>query len=255
MSERGRVLQYDGARMLEIRKSEERGRGTLDWLDARFTFSFGPYTDPGQVGFSDLRLLNDDRVKGGGGFATHEHKDTEVFSYVLSGALEHKDSMGEGSVVPAGDVIMMSAGTGIAHSEFNHSASEPVHFLQVWVAPTRTGVTPRYRQAHFSAARKRGRFVRVLVPDGEEAAGELSWYADARVYAALLDGDEQAHVDLAPGRYAYVHVIRGSVAVNGAPFDAGDGARVRGERRLMFTDARDAEVLVFDLAPKETPDG
>ena len=240
--------------MLEIRRSADRGTGRLDWLEARFTFSFGPYKDPEQIGFSDLRLLNDDRVAGGGGFASHEHRDTEVFSYVLAGALEHKDSMGQGSVVPAGDVVMMSTGTGITHSEFNHSRTEPVHFLQVWVAPTRTGVTPRYAQQHFSAVRKRGRFVPVLVPEGEAAAGALSWYADARVYAALLDGAEQAHVDLAPGRYAYVHVIRGRVTVNGTPLEDGDGARVRGERRLAFSDGADAEVLVFDLAPKERPD-
>ena len=240
--------------MLEIRRSDERGVGRLDWLDARFTFSFGPYHDPAQVGFSDLRLLNDDRVKGGGGFASHEHRDTEVFSYVLAGALEHRDSTGEGSVVPAGDVIMMSTGTGITHSEFNHSPTDPVHFLQVWVAPKRTGVTPRYGQQHFSVGRKRGRFVPILVPEGEEVAGSLWWYADARVYAALLDGDEQAHVDLAPGRYAYIHVVRGAVSANGTPLEDGDGARVRGERRLAFSDGRDAEVLVFDLAPKERPD-
>ena len=240
--------------MIEIRRSQDRGSGKLDWLDARFTFSFGPYKDPEQVGFSDLRLLNDDRVKGGGGFASHEHKDTEVFSYVLSGALEHKDSTGEGSVVPPGDVIMMSTGTGITHSEFNHSSTEPVHFLQVWVSPARRGVTPRYKQQHFSATRKRGRFATILVPEGEEAPGEMAWYADARVYAGLLDGNERAHVDLAPGRYAYIHVIRGAVSVNGTALADGDGARVRGERRLLFTDGTDAEILVFDLAPKETPD-
>jgi hypothetical protein len=129
-----------------------------------------------------------------------------------------------------------------------------VHFLQVWVSPARRGVAPRYRQQHFSAARKRGRFATILVPDGEEAPGELAWYADARVYAALLDGDERAHVDLAPGRYAYIHVVRGAVSVNGRPLADGDGARVRGERRLMFENGRDAEILVFDLAAKETPD-
>jgi quercetin 2,3-dioxygenase len=239
--------------MLEIRKSSDRGVGKLEWLDARFTFSFGPYKDPEQVGFSDLRLLNDDLVKGGGGFGTHEHKDTEVFSYVLSGALEHKDSMGQGSVVPAGDVIMMSTGSGITHSEFNHSATEPVRFLQIWVAPSRNGLTPRYAQRHFSAADKRGRLLPILVPDGEAANGAMAWYADARVYAGLLTGGESAAVELVKDRYAYVHVIAGHVTVNGTRLEEGDGARVRHERRLVFSDGADAELLVFDLPPRELP--
>jgi quercetin 2,3-dioxygenase len=239
---------------LELRKSDDRGTGKLDWLDARFTFSFGPYNNPDQVGFSDLRLLNDDRVKGGGGFATHEHKDTEVFSYVLSGALEHKDSMGEGSVVRAGEVIVMSAGTGITHSEFNHSKTDAVHFLQIWVVPSKKGVAPRYDQKHFSEQDKRGRLVPILVPAGEYANGAMSWNADARVFAGLLDGNQTATVPLNPNRYAYVHMIRGSVVVNGSRLDDGDGARVRDEQALQFRDARDAEVLVFDLAAKERPE-
>jgi len=239
--------------MLEIRKSDDRGTGKLAWLDARFTFSCGPYKDPAQVGFSDLRLLNDDLVKGGGGFASHEHKDTEVFSYVLQGALEHKDSMGDGSVVPAGDVVMMSTGSGITHSEFNHSPTEPVHFLQIWVAPARTGVAPRYSQKHFSDHEKRGRLIPILAPEGDAAGGAMPWYADGRVYAGLLDGPETAEVELAGDRYAYVHVIRGGVTVNGTPLGEGDGARVRGERLLSFSDGRDAELLVFDLPPRETP--
>jgi redox-sensitive bicupin YhaK (pirin superfamily) len=240
--------------MLELRKSEDRGVGKLDWLDARFTFSFGPYKDPNQVGFSDLRLLNDDRVKGGGGFATHEHKDTEVFSYVLDGALEHKDSMGEGSVVPAGDVLMMSAGSGITHSEFNHSQTDPVRFLQIWMATNRKGATPRYGQRSFPVEDKRGRLCGILAPEGEAIGRAMPWYADARVYAGLFDGPESAELPLAPDRFAYVHVIRGGVTLNGTPLGEGDGVRVRHEPRLRFSDGRDAEVLVFDLRPREVPE-
>lgn len=238
--------------MLEIRKSDDRGVGKLDWLDARFTFSFGPYKDPTQVGFSDLVLLNDDRVKGGGGFATHEHKDTEVFSYVIEGELEHRDSMGEGSVVRAGEVLMMSAGTGITHSEFNHSSSEPVRFLQIWVKPTRTGVTPRYNQKVFPPAEKRGRMVPLLSPDGR--LGSMPWNADATVYAGLLDGDERATIRLTGARYAYVHVIGGAVAANGQRLAEGDGARVRGEDSLVLSNGQNAEVLLFDLRAKELPE-
>jgi redox-sensitive bicupin YhaK (pirin superfamily) len=238
--------------MLEIRRSDDRGVGKLDWLDARFTFSFGPYNDPEQIGFSDLKLLNDDRVKGGGGFATHEHKDMEVFSYVLSGALQHQDSMGGGSVVPAGDVLTMSAGTGITHSEFNHSKSEPVHFLQIWMLPDRKGVTPRYGQRHFSGEEKRGRLRLIISPDGRDES--LSFYQDTRVYAGLFDGDERAELRLDADRYAYVHVIRGSVALNGTPLNDGDGVRVRGERRLILSDGHQAEVLVFDMRPLERPE-
>jgi len=238
--------------MLELRKSDDRGVGKLDWLDARFTFQFGPYTNPAQVGFSDLRLLNDDRVTGGGGFAEHEHKDTEVFSYVLEGALAHKDSMGDGSVVRAGDVLTMTTGTGITHSEFNHSQTEPVRFLQIWMSAHRKGVAPRYAQQHFSAAEKRGRMRLIISPDGRE--GSLRFENDARVFAGLLDGAERAEVDLGPGRYAYVHVIRGSVRVNGTLLEEGDGARVRNEETLAFSDGRDAEALVFDMRPLEVPE-
>ncbi|MGE0445833.1 MAG: pirin family protein [Vicinamibacterales bacterium] len=237
--------------MLELRKSEDRGVGKLDWLDARFTFSFGPYKDPDQVGFSDLLLLNDDRVKGGGGFATHEHKDTEVFSYVLEGALAHNDSMGEGSTVSAGEVLMMTAGTGITHSEFNASATEPVRFLQIWVKPAAVGATPRYDQRPFTPQEKRGRLGPILSPDGRD--GSMTWNAATTVYAGLLDGTESATLALGPDRYAYVHVIRGSVDVNGTRLDEGDGARVRQEESLAFSNGRDAEVLVFDLPPRELP--
>ena len=239
--------------MLEMRRSAERGVGKLDWLDARFTFSFGPYKDPNQVGFSDLLLLNDDVVKGGGGFATHEHKDTEVFSYVLEGALEHKDSMGEGSVVRPREVLMMSAGRGITHSEFNHSQSETVRFLQIWMAADRKGATPRYNQKTFADAEKRGRLCPLLAPEDRASKGAMPWYTDASVYAGLFDGSERAELQLGPGRYAYVHVIRGRLKVNGTQFEEGDGARVRNEERLVFSDGQGAEILVFDLRPQELP--
>lgn len=236
--------------MIEVRKSAERGTGTQEWLHARFTFSFGPYQDPEQIGFSDLRLLNDDLVQGGGGFATHEHRDTEVFSYVVSGALAHKDSMGHGSVVPAGSVLTMTTGTGITHSEFNHSASEPVRFFQIWMVPSRLGAEPRYAQEAFPDEVKRGRLCRIIAPD---AKGALPLLIDGAVYAGLFDGDERASLTLAEGRYAYVHVVRGSVAVNGVRLEDGDGARVRHVTTLTFAEGRDAEVLVFDLRPRELP--
>ena len=239
--------------MFEIRKSEDRGTGKLDWLEARFTFSFGPYQDPAQPGFSDLKLLNDDRVAPGAGFATHEHKDMEVFSYVMEGALEHKDSMGVGSVVPAGDVIAMSTGRGITHSEFNHSKTEKVRFVQVWLMTDCKGVNPRYQQKHFSEADKRGKLCLMLSPDGGN--GSMGLYSNARVYAGLFDGAERAELTLDPGRYAYIHVLRGSVSVNGTAFGEGDGARVRQEQKLVFCDGRNAEVLVFDLRPLERPEG
>lgn len=237
--------------MLELRKSADRGTGKQPWLDQYLTFSFGAYQDPEQTGFSDLRLLNDDLVAPGGGFPTHEHKDTEVFSYVLRGELAHKDSMGYGSVIPAGGVITMSSGTGITHSEFNHSQTEPVHFLQMWILPNRKGVEPRYQQKQFSESEKRGRLCLLISPDGE---GGMGIYQDARVYAGLFDGGEAAELTLAPGRYAYVHVIRGRVKVNGTQLEAGDGAKLRGEQMLNFKQGENAELLVFDLRPLDRPE-
>src|SRR5262245_38141974 len=238
--------------MLEMRKSEDRGVGKLDWLDARFTFEFGPYKNPDQIGFSDLRLLNDDNVKAGGGFATHEHKDTEVFSYVLEGELEHKDSMGYGSVVKPGEVLTMSAGTGITHSEYNHSKTAPVHFLQIWMVTGQKGVTPCYGQKHFSDAEKRGRLRLIISPDGQD--GSLKFHQDTRIYAGLINGAERAELNLGADRYAYVHVIHGNVSVNGTRFNDGDGARVRNEQQLTFSDGQNAELLVFDMRPRELPE-
>ena len=237
--------------MFEMRKSEERGVGKLDWLDARFTFQFGPYKNPDQIGFSDLRLLNDDMVKAGGGFATHEHKDTEVFSYVLEGALEHKDSMGYGSVVKPNEVLTMSAGSGITHSEYNHSKEQNVHFLQIWMVSGKKGVEPRYAQKVFPDAEKRGRLRLIISEDGRD--GSLPFYQDTSIYAGLFNDGEKADLTLAPNRYAYVHVIRGRVKLNGTQLNDGDGVKVRNEERLAFSNGENAELLVFDMRPLEKP--
>ena len=236
---------------MEIRRADDRGLANFGWLHSRHTFSFGSYFDPQQVGFSDLLVINDDHVSPGRGFDTHGHRDMEIFSYVLEGGLQHRDSMGTGSVIRPGDVQMMSAGTGVMHSEFNASREEPVHFLQIWIVPDRKGVAPRYQQQHFPADEKRGRLRLIISPDGEE--GSLSVYQDVRVYAGLFDGDERQAVTLPAGRFAYVHVARGSVEVNGERLDAGDGARLREVRDLQFSHGQGAEVLLFDLRPSELP--
>jgi redox-sensitive bicupin YhaK (pirin superfamily) len=237
---------------IEIRRADERGVAEHGWLSSRHTFSFAHYYDPAQVGFSDLLVINDDRVAPGMGFGTHPHRDMEIFSYVLEGALEHKDSMGTGSVIRPGDVQMMSAGTGVAHSEYNHSKSAGVHFLQIWLMPGTKGVTPEYQQTHFAPEEKRGRLRPVITPKGED--GSLHVHQDVRVYAGLFDGDEKATLVLGPKRYAYVHVARGSVEVNGIRLGEGDGLKVRGVEALSFAHGEDAEVLAFDLRPHETPD-
>ena len=238
--------------MIEVRKAEERGRADFGWLNSRHTFSFGHYHDPMQQGFSDLLVINDDRVVPGAGFGEHGHRDMEIFSYVLEGALEHKDSMGTGSVIRPGDVQMMSAGTGIRHSEYNHSKSEDVHFLQIWIVPNRKGVEPRYQQHHFTDEEKRGRLRLIIAPGGTD--GALDVYQDTRVYAGLFTGGEVAALSLGQQRHAYVHVARGSVTVNGEALKEGDGARVRSEQQMTFTGGTEAEVLVFDLRPKELPE-
>ncbi|MFT0168087.1 pirin family protein [Paraburkholderia mimosarum] len=231
--------------MIELRKADQRGRGEHGWLSSRHTFSFANYYDPKQVGFSDLLVINDDRVAPARGFGKHPHRDMEIFSYVLEGALEHKDSMGTGSVIVPGDVQLMSAGTGVAHSEFNHSANDPVHFLQIWIAPNVKGAQPRYQQKHIADEEKRGKFRLILSPDGADES--LLLRQDARVYAGRLDGSETAKLEVGADRYVYVHVARGSVKLNGVELGEGDGARIRSERELSFSDGHDAEVLVFDL--------
>lgn len=236
--------------MLEIRKSTDRGQANFGWLQSHHTFSFGNYYDPQQLGFSDLLVINDDRVKSAKGFDTHGHRDMEIFSYVLEGALEHKDSMGTGSVIRPGDVQMMSAGSGIRHSEYNHSREELVHFLQIWIVPDRKGVTPRYQQQHFSDAEKRGRLRLIISPDGAE--GSLSVYQDVRVYAGLFNGSEEsADFRLEDNRYAYLHVARGHIELNGHFLSAGDGVRIRQEQLLSLRHGQMAEVLLFDLRPNE----
>ncbi|WP_455231282.1 pirin family protein [Geopseudomonas aromaticivorans] len=237
--------------MLEIRPAAARGLANFGWLYSQHSFSFGSYYDPQHMGFSDLLVINDDRVRQGRGFDTHPHRDMEIFSYVLEGALEHKDSMGTGSVIRPGDVQMMSAGTGIRHSEYNASREEPVHFLQIWIVPNRKGVTPRYQQQHFAAAEKRGKLRLIISPDGAE--GSLSVHQDARVYAGLFDGAEQQRFELPADRFAYIQVVRGALTVNGQRLSAGDGARLRNVREIDFSAGEDAEVLLFDLRPNELP--
>jgi redox-sensitive bicupin YhaK (pirin superfamily) len=238
--------------MLELRKAGDRGVAEHGWLSSRHTFSFAGYHDPKQTGFSDLLVINDDRVAPGQGFGRHPHRDMEIFSYVLEGALAHQDTMGTGSVIRPGDIQMMSAGSGVAHSEFNHSKTEPVHFLQIWIVPDRKGVTPRYQQINVPEAEKRGKMRLIISPAGEHDS--LGVYQDARVYAGLFNGTETATLRLDTGRYAYVHVARGTLKVNGIAMSDGDGARVRDEQMLTFGEGRDAEVLVFDLRPRELPD-
>ena len=238
--------------MVEVRQASQRGRAEHGWLSSRHSFSFANYFDPEQTGFSDLLVINDDRVQPGRGFGKHPHRDMEIFSYVLDGALEHKDSMGTGSVIVPGDVQLMSAGTGVAHSEYNPSPKEPVHFLQIWIMPSQRGAEPRYQQTHLPDDEKRGKLRLVLSPDG--ADDSLRLRQDARVYAGRFDGAESARLPLGEARYAYVHVARGSVTVNGVAMEEGDGARIRDERVLTFADGADAEVLVFDLRNNEVPE-
>jgi len=232
--------------MIEIRHAGERGTAKLGWLDSRHTFSFGDYHDPRYMGFGPLRVINEDRVRQGRGFDTHGHRDMEIVSYVLEGALEHKDSIGTGSVIRPGDVQRMSAGTGVRHSEFNPSPNEPVHFLQIWLQPDREGITPSYEQKNFTDDDKRGRLRLVASPDGRD--GSVVIHQDAAIYASLLNDDEQVTHTLRPGRKGWVQVARGAVEVNGEVLGAGDGAAIADETRLIFT-ARsdDAEFLLFDL--------
>jgi quercetin 2,3-dioxygenase len=237
--------------MIEVRPAAERGVTERGWLSSRHTFSFGDYFDSEQVGFSDLQVINDDRVIGGRGFGQHAHRDMEIFTYMLEGALAHKDTLGTGTVIRPGDVQMMSAGTGIAHSEINHSKTELVHFLQVWIVPDRRGAVPRYQQVHFSQDSKRGRLRLIISPDGQD--GSLSVYQDVRVYAGLFDGVESQVLEIPNGRHAYMHVARGSALVNGLTLRDGDGARIREEPRLIVSDGDGAEVLIFDLRPHESP--
>ena len=231
--------------MIEIRKSEERGRADHGWLRSYHTFSFADYYDPESMGFGHLRVINEDRIQPGTGFGTHGHRDMEIISYVLEGALAHKDSMGTGSTIVPGDVQRMSAGKGVQHSEFNH-AQEVTHFLQIWIEPNVSGIPPSYEQKHFDAASKRGRLRLVASPDGRE--GSVTIHQDARLYAALLDRSDRAVQKLQPGRRAYVHVARGRLTVNGQPLEAGDALKATDTAEVVLEKGEGAEVLLFDLA-------
>ncbi|HEY1469228.1 MAG TPA: pirin family protein [Candidatus Acidoferrum sp.] len=232
--------------MILVRKSNDRGHADHGWLDSRFTFSFADYFDPQHVQFRTLRVMNDDRIAGGGGFPTHPHRDMEIVTYVLEGALAHKDSMGNGSVIKPGDVQYMSAGTGVAHSEFNASDSETAHLYQIWMFPDRQGYKPVYDQKHFTADDKRGKLRLVVSPDGRD--GSVRIRQDNELYATVLAPGESVQHALKSDRHAYVQVARGSVTLNGEALDAGDGAAISAEKSLQLTGVNDAEVLLFDLA-------
>jgi redox-sensitive bicupin YhaK (pirin superfamily) len=231
--------------VITLRKAGERGHADHGWLDSWHSFSFAEYHDPAHMGFGALRVINEDRVQPGMGFGTHGHRDMEIISYVLEGQLEHKDSMGNGSVITPGDVQRMSAGRGVQHSEYNPSRTSLVHFLQIWILPARAGIDPGYEQKQFEPAEKRGRLRLIASPDGRD--GSVTIHQDAAVYAALLDGAEAARHALAPGRRAYVHVARGSVRVNGTPLSAGDAAKITGESVVALDGGVGAEALLFDL--------
>ena len=231
--------------MLEIRKSEERGVAEHGWLSSRHSFSFGHYHDPRHTGFGPLLVINEDRVQPGRGFGEHGHRDMEILSYVLDGALEHKDSIGTGSVIRYGDVQRMSAGSGVVHSEFNHSHSEPVHFLQIWIEPNVQGIDPSYEEKHFDSASKDGQLRLIASADGREESVLI--HQDAALYAAIMNGDADIQHQLASDRCGYVHVARGSLTVNGVVLKAGDALKILNEDLITLGAATDAEILLFDL--------
>ena len=232
--------------MIEIRKGEDRGYADHGWLRSYHSFSFADYHDPEHMGFGHLRVINEDRIQPGTGFGTHGHRDMEIISYVLEGALAHKDSMGNGSAIVPGDVQRMSAGKGVMHSEFNRTQDGVTHFLQIWIEPNVTGIAPGYEQKHFDAASKRGRLRLVASPDGRE--GSVKIHQDAYVYAALLDGAERATHKLQPGRRTYLHVARGRLTANGQPLEAGDALKATDTSEIALEKGEGAEVLLFDLA-------
>lgn len=231
--------------MLTVRKSEERGHFNHGWLETYHTFSFADYYDPREMGYSVLRVINEDRIEPGRGFGMHGHRDMEIITYVLSGALEHKDSMGNGSVIRAGNVQRMSAGSGVRHSEFNPSREQPVHLLQIWIEPEVSGISPSYEEKRFDEAGKRGRLRLIASRDGRE--GSVTIHQDAYLYASILDGAQALVHRPAPGRRLYVHVARGALEVNGTPLRAGDGAKIEDETAVELERAREAEILLFDL--------
>lgn len=232
--------------MIKVRHADERGAANFGWLDSKHSFSFGDYYDPDHMGFGPLRVINEDKVLGGKGFGTHGHQDMEIISYVLDGALEHKDSIGTGSVIHAGDVQRMTAGSGIRHSEFNHSATDPVHFLQIWVMPERDGLEPGYEQKSFSREDRSGALKLLASRGGND--GSLVIHQDVDFYGSLLSaGDELTHV-VRRGRKIWLQVVRGSVSLNGEQLSSGDGAAIADEDQITLLAASDAEVLLFDMA-------
>lgn len=235
--------------MIALRRAGERGHANHGWLDSWHSFSFADYQDSAHVHWGPLRVINEDRVQAGQGFGTHNHRDMEIISYVLEGSLGHKDSMGNTENIVPGEVQRLSAGTGITHSEFNYSDTGTTHFLQIWIIPKFTGVTPGYAQKHFSASQKRGRLALVVSNDGAE--GSVSINQDARMYAGLFDGAESAALPLAPGRLGYVHLVRGELVVNGQRLGAGDALKLEDEVKVVVASGKDAEVLVFDLPALE----
>ncbi len=232
--------------MITLRKSQDRGYADHGWLKSYHSFSFAGYHDEAQMGWGNLRVINEDRIAPGTGFGTHGHRDMEIISYVLSGNLAHKDSMGNVKGIPPGDVQRMSAGKGVMHSEFNHAQGQETHFFQIWIEPNVRGIEPGYEQTSVPVADKQGVLKLVAAPAGEGASVAL--HADARIYAGLLSGKDQVALALDPKRKAYVHLVRGSVSLNGEPLQGGDAAKIQGEATLNFSAANDAEVLVFDLA-------
>jgi len=232
--------------MITLRKAQDRGHADHGWLDSWHSFSFADYHDPRHMGVGNLRVINEDRIAPGTGFGTHGHRDMEIISYVLEGALAHKDSMGNEVHIVPGEVQRMSAGTGVRHSEHNHARDQSTHFLQIWILPDAPGGAPGYEQKFFDASLKRGKLALVASRDGAE--GSVSLRADAKLYAGLFDGKESQRQVVDPARPQYVHLVRGALTVNGQPLQAGDALTLQGENELRLTDGQQAEVLVFDLA-------
>ena len=232
--------------MITLRRSTDRGYADHGWLKSFHTFSFADYHDPAQMGFGNLRVINEDRIAPGTGFGTHGHRDMEIISYVLEGALAHQDSMGNGEAIRPGEVQRMTAGSGVRHSEFNHAQDATTHFLQIWLLPSAANLAPGYEQKAFSDADKRGQLRLVAAPDGQD--GAVTLHADASIRAGLFDGAESAELALDPARRTWVHLARGALTVNGQALQAGDALGMMGETRLNLGDGHGAEVLVFDLA-------
>ena len=232
--------------MLTLRGARERGYADHGWLNSFHSFSFAGYFDPEHVSFGNLRVINEDRISGGSGFGTHGHRDMEIISYVIDGALAHKDDIGNGTSILPGDVQRMSAGRGVKHSEFNHSKDHSTHFLQIWIQPNKLSIEPGYEQKNFPDERKRGRLCLVASPDGE--AGSVSMSADAKLYAGLFDDGEKASLQLDEGRKYYVHVVRGQAIVSGQLLNAGDALKFEQETSMTIANGKQSEILVFDLA-------